>query len=295
MWRGALVVVATFALAMTLELPGDPPATGARAVPVAAAARLSPVAAPADWRPDVRAAERWARTRAGEVSFAVRTEHRLFGRRFSRQVPSASVIKAMLLAAYMRQPSVRRRGLRDDERALLSPMIRWSDNDAASAVFVRVGAWRVMRFARRVGMTDFEVDPWWGRSRITAADQTRLFLRFDRWLPRRHRSYGMRLLRTIVPGQRWGIARVAPEGWRLSFKGGWGDGSGSINHQVALLQRDRVRVSIAVLTTGNPSHAYGSETLRGVARRLLRGLARHAEPAAGGAVRGSRSRCCRRP
>ncbi|HEX2231774.1 MAG TPA: M15 family metallopeptidase, partial [Thermoleophilaceae bacterium] len=40
-------------------------------------------------------------------------------------------------------------------------------------------------------------------------------------------------------------------------------------HEVALLERDGKRFSVAVLTDGNPSHEYGTQTLRGVARRLL--------------------------
>ncbi len=84
----------------------------------------------------------------------------------------------------------------------------------------------------------------------------------------------MRLLRSVVPSQRWGVARVRPRGWTLYFKGGWGSGSGAADHQVALLTRGRLRVSAAVMTTGNPSHAYAKRTLRGTFSRLLRGLAR---------------------
>jgi hypothetical protein len=61
-------------------------------------------------------------------------------------------------------------------------------------------------------------------------------------------------------------------GWRVYFKGGWGSGTGAVDHQVALLRRGNRRVSIAVLTTGSPNHEYGKETLRGVFARLLRGL-----------------------
>jgi hypothetical protein len=45
-----------------------------------------------------------------------------------------------------------------------------------------------------------------------------------------------------------------------------------VDHQVALLRAGRDRVAVAVLTTGNPDHAYGQQTLRGVFARLLRGL-----------------------
>ena len=36
---------------------------------------------------------------------------------------------------------------------------------------------------------------------------------------------------------------------------------------MALLRRDGRRVAVAIMTTANPSHAYGKATLRGVARR----------------------------
>jgi hypothetical protein len=76
-----------------------------------------------------------------------------------------------------------------------------------------------------------------------------------------------------VPSQRWGVGRVTPAGWTLHFKGGWGAGTGAVDHQVALLRRGDQRVAVAVMTTGNPSHAYGTRTLEGVFRRVLRGLA----------------------
>ena len=41
-------------------------------------------------------------------------------------------------------------------------------------------------------------------------------------------------------------------------------------HEAALFERSGRRFSLAVLTDGNPSHDYGTETLRGVARRIFR-------------------------
>jgi hypothetical protein len=45
-----------------------------------------------------------------------------------------------------------------------------------------------------------------------------------------------------------------------------------VDHQVVLLRKGDRRISVAVLTTDSPSHAYGKETLRGVFARLLAGL-----------------------
>jgi hypothetical protein len=226
------------------------------------------------WQPGVDDAEAFARTRRGGVSFAVRTECGAWGRRQDAGVPSASVLKAMLLVAYLQRANTATKPLSREQEALLDPMIRRSDDDAASRVFRIVGAQRLQRDARRWGMRAFRVSAFpWGASRITAADQARFWLHLDRRLPPRHRAYGLRLLRTIVPSQRWGVAQARPRGWTLHFKGGWGSGSGAVDHQVALLTRGDQRVSLAVLTTAQGTHAYGKATLRGVARRLLRGLA----------------------
>jgi hypothetical protein len=122
-------------------------------------------------------------------------------------------------------------------------------------------------------MRAFTSAPIWGLSRIDAADQTLFFLHIERYIPRRHRATALRLLSSIVPSQRWGIAQVRPAGWALYFKGGWGSGTGAVDHQVALLRRGKRRLSVAILTTNSPSHDYGKQTLRGVAARLLGGLA----------------------
>jgi hypothetical protein len=244
-------------------------------VAVLVGAAPASAAAPRGWRDGVAAAQKYAATRAGTVSFAVRTERGIAGLAPDQSFPSASVVKAMLLTAYLRQPTVRGRALRPGERDLLTPMVRWSSNKDASAISTMLGFGALDRLARRAGMTQFvEAASCWGCSRIAARDQTRFFLAIDRLLPKRHRAYGLGLLERIVPRQRWGVARAAPRGWRLYFKGGWGSGRGLVDHQVALLTRGPERVSVAVLTSGSPSHRYATETLRGVFRRLLAPLRR---------------------
>jgi hypothetical protein len=152
-------------------------------------------------------------------------------------------------------------------------MIRRSDNLAAGRVLGIDGSRTVYGVARRAGMRRFRlVTGIWGLSRVDAADQARFFLHVDSLVAPRHRAYAMRLLNTITPVQRWGIARVRPSGWRLYFKGGWGSGTGWVDHQTALLTRDDQRVAISILTFEDGSHPYGKQTLQGIAEHLLRGL-----------------------
>ena len=255
-------------LCLALLLPSPPPGTAAER------------ATGRPWKPSVSGARRYARTRLGEVSFAIAGRHlRLRSFRGARTAPAASVIKAMLLVAYLRQPAVRKRRLREDERALLEPMIRVSDNAAGIQVAALLGEGRVERLARATRMRDFEwvYEPGWlgGLSQISARDQARFMRRYERFVPRRHRRFARHLLRSVVSWQRWGVASVRHRGWRLYFKGGWGiadDGLGSVSHQVAFLERGHCRVGLAILTEHNPSTTYGNETLQGVASRLLHGL-----------------------
>jgi hypothetical protein len=221
------------------------------------------------WRPDMRAARAYARTRQGDIAFAVRTPHAFYGYRADHDEWSASVVKAMLLVTYLDESWVSNRPLRPSEEAVLGPMIRASNNNDAQQIFDTVGESGLARLAHRVGMDRFATNPVWGAIEITARDQTRFFLHIDGFIARRHRSYAMRLLRSIVPWERWGVGEIAPSGWKLYFKGGWGYGTGLLDHQVALLVRGCARVSIAVLTMYDGSHPYGKATLRAIFARLL--------------------------
>ena len=239
-------------------------------VSLALALAIAPApAAAAVWKPGVRAARQYAQSRPGEVTFAVLVGDRAYGHRASLTVPAMSLMKPILMAAYLRRPEVRSRPLARDERQRLAAMIRWSDNAAAERVLAVVGLAGELAVARRAGMRDFVPFSVRGTSETSARDQARLFWRLPRILPRRHRAYAMGLLRTIVREQRWGIARARPRGWRLHFKGGW---DASTNHQSALLTMGRRQVALAITTEGGGPGA--AETLRGVASRLLRGLAR---------------------
>jgi hypothetical protein len=235
----------------------------------AAAQRAEPPAAfPARVR--VAAARQFLKGRAGVESLAlIDSRGRLYGVAPRRVYVAASVVKAMLLVSYL--CSIGRRPPDGAERGMLGPMITRSDNHMADAVYARVGDERLRHLARRARMRRFSVAYHWGSATFSAADQARFFLRVDRLVPRRNRAYARRLLSSIVPYQRWGFAPFAARrGFRAFFKGGWrGTASGRLVHEAALFERGALRFALAVLTDGNPSHEYGTETLRGVASRIF--------------------------
>jgi hypothetical protein len=235
----------------------------------AAEAALDGRAVPSKQR--IESAKRYLRARQGINSFSVMdSKGRLRGLAQGRVYISASVVKAMLLVAYLRK--IRARRPSPEERSLLAPMIRRSDNDAANAIYARLGDAPLYRIARRAKMRRFSVAGYWANAHFSAADQARLMARVLRLTPKRTRRYARRLLSSIVPAQRWGFSRYSLRaGWRTFFKGGWRATSrGQLVHEVALFQRRGSRFSLAVLTDGNPSMAYGTASLRGVAARLFR-------------------------
>jgi hypothetical protein len=226
------------------------------------------------WQPDIEAARQYADTRAGHIGFAVfdmrgRLSHSGGGGR----AHMASTFKVMLLVAYLRRPSVEDRDLTDYEKSLLKPMIRRSDNDAATTIRNILGRAPIERLAKKVGMRHFVWNDIWGYCQTSARDQALFMRTLERYVPKRHWHFAKRQLARIIPSQRWGIGKVdLPSGWDLYFKGGWGSGSGAVDHQVVLLRNRHRRIGIGVLTEANPSHAYGKETLQGVFQLLLHRL-----------------------
>lgn len=214
----------------------------------------------------VRKALAWAARREGRVAVAVvDSRGHLHGLHATAGFTSASVVKSMLLVAFLRSHATIPAGM----RATLAAMIRCSDNAATAVVYSRVGRSGLMRLARRAGMRGFRPYGGWITTRITAADLARFFLDMERYIPKRHRQFANRLLAGIVPSQRWGIpAAAAPRGYRTYFKGGW-LGAFILANQAARLERGKVRLGLAVFTDGNPSSGYGLETIRGTTARLL--------------------------
>jgi len=216
------------------------------------------------------AATGFLNSRTGATAFAVvdRQGH-LSGVRIHEHFKTASVVKAMMLVAYLQMLNAQHRGLGGGDTSLLYPMIHVSDNNAASAVLGIVGGSALARVARESGMSDYAPGVgWWAYTQTSAADQARLFFMLERLIPRRFYPYARGLLAGIDPSQSWGVPAVARPRWQVFFKGGWLPSEGVFN-QVARLERPGVTITIAVLGSGEPSMSYGEQTIEGVAGALL--------------------------
>lgn len=215
---------------------------------------------------------RFAEGRTGVVSLAVvNSEGQLRGRDENRRYAAASVVKAMLLAAEVRRLKQAGEGIDPATRSLSTAMITASDNEAADAIYARVGDQGLFDVARRAEMTRFTVAGYWGNAQITAADMARFFGDLDRVLAREHRVYAKGLLGSVVASQSWGIPAAAGDRWAVRFKGGWLPEHALVHQAAELRERHGNReLAIVVLTDQQPSFAYGVETVRGIAERLLR-------------------------
>jgi beta-lactamase family protein len=218
----------------------------------------------------IAAATRFLDSRAGRTSFAVLDSHgRLNGLRLHEHFQSASVVKVMMLVAYLQMLDAHHRALGYADTSLLYPMIHISDNNAASAVLAVVGGGALARVAREGGMTDYApAVGWWAYTQTSAADQARFLFSLERLIPPQFYGYARGLLSGIEPSQSWGIPHVARPRWQVFFKTGALPSEGLFN-EVGRVERPGVTFTIAVFTSGDPSMAYGEQTIQGVAAALL--------------------------
>ena len=221
----------------------------------------------------IAAAKSYASARAGIVSFTVIDSR---GKRRSldgdRQFVAASVVKAMLMACFLNMKTVEHESLSSSDDLNLRAMITKSDNDAADEIYAQVGDARLYNLANRLGMRHFSVRGYWANAQLTTNDQALLMAHLSTAVYRRYYAYARSLLSSVVSWESWGIPQVARmRGWKVFFKGGWrGTDRGQLIHEVARLERRGQTIAICVMTDGDPSSAYGEETVLGIAQRLLR-------------------------
>jgi hypothetical protein len=212
-------------------------------------------------------------SRIGRTAFAVfDSEGRLSGLHVHWTFTTASVVKAMLLVAYLRRlHAMGQHHVDAYSNSFLYPMIHISDNNAATQCWSIVGDSGLYAIAAAAGMTEFSVSGSWLNAELSPADQARFFFELDSLIPPEFVGYARYLLSTIEPSQTWGIPVIArPLGYAVFFK----DGSeptalGQLVHQIARLEGHGRTFALAIMTDGDPTMQYGIDTLQGLTAALL--------------------------
>ena len=219
-------------------------------------------------------AKRYVNSRGGHTALAVvDSEGRLSGIRIHDRFLTGSVVKAMLLVAYLRRLDARGEHRVDSySNSFLYPMTHVSDNNAATQCWSIVGNGGLYALAHAAGMTEFSVTSDWGSAMISAADQAKFFFEMDKLIPHEFVGYARFLLSTIANYESWGIPAIArPLGYAVFFKGGWRPSPDIyLVHQIARVQGHHHTFSLAVMTDGDPDMSYGIDTIQGVTGALLR-------------------------
>ncbi|MFL5822788.1 MAG: hypothetical protein ACJ764_05030 [Solirubrobacteraceae bacterium] len=224
-------------------------------------------------------AEHYLASRGGHTALAVvDSEGRMSGVNIDDQFITGSVVKAMLLVAYLRRlDRMGQHSVDSYSNSFLYPMIHVSDNNAATHCWSIVGNSGLYEVAHAAGMTHFSVDTnasWgseWGAALLTAHDQARFFFYMDSLIPDEFVGYARYLLSHIADYESWGIPHVArPAGYDVFFKAGWRPSPDVfLVHQIARLEKGHERFSLAVMTDGDPDMGYGIQTIQSTTYALL--------------------------
>jgi hypothetical protein len=216
--------------------------------------------------------------------FSVAVLDRKTGKRYSfrgsERYETASVVKVQVLACLLLRAQDNDRDLTPTELALAKRMIRYSDNDATTALFARLGrAPAVSRSNRRLGLTQTTVNSAWGLTRTTVNDQVRLLDELvddDGPLDEESQELAFKLMSTVDDDQDWGVPVVARTGETATVKNGWlprsTDGGRWIINTVGRVTGDDVDVSIAVLSHNHSSMSGGIHVVEKTAKLTRRYL-----------------------
>jgi hypothetical protein len=185
-----------------------------------------------------------------------------------RPFDSASVIKATILGALLREAMEQHRHLTQREVNLAAEMITESDNDAASALWAQIGHRWLTRFLSLAKMTETRPGPggYWGLTQITAHDEwllLRLLMNANSVLNSPSRNFALSLMAHVTHAQEWGVPAGAPTSMTVHVKNGWlplAPGGWRI-HSIGCFTGHHRSYSIVMLTQDNPSMAYGITTI----------------------------------
>jgi len=201
---------------------------------------------------------------------------------------TASIVKAGILATLLLQAQRAHAGLSVAQQQLATSMIEESDNDAASALWDTIGAAPGLAAADRAfGLLRTEPGPGglWGLTATTVTDQLALLAALTSAhspLTAASRHYELGLMRSVEPGENWGVTAAADPGSRPAVKNGWlPDGTQSglwVINSIGVLRHDGQRLLVAVLSSAQPTEAVGISQVQAAARAAAAAVTQPACP-----------------
>ncbi|MFF0447456.1 serine hydrolase [Streptomyces sp. NPDC004609] len=199
--------------------------------------------------------------------------------RAAQKFDSASVVKVTVLGALLMDAQKQNRSLTSREQGLAKAMITQSDNASTSTLWKQLGVTKIQRFLTAATMTQTVPGSggYWGLTQITARDQQRLLhLLTTRGtvLTDASRAYVLKLMREVVPSQRWGTPAGAPATATIQVKNGWVPRAthGWRVHSIGAFTGAKHDYTMTVLTQGNRTMNDGVNTIQAVARAIHKGL-----------------------
>jgi hypothetical protein len=198
----------------------------------------------------------------------------------------ASVVKVNILVALLARSTSTNQLLDARQDDLARQMIELSDNDAATVLWnIAGGSVGIGSFNKAIGLSSTTLSPcvqcpgfpWpgWGLSTTSPLDLLKLlrniFVSSAKLTPS-SQQYVRQLMETVVPSERWGITGGVPGNVTVALKNGWvplnlTDTDWQIN-SVGWVHGNGRDYIAALLSTGNPSEAYGIQTLDAVSSLL---------------------------
>ena len=191
---------------------------------------------------------------------------------------TASIVKVDILETLLHKCQQSGIPLDEDDQDEATQMIEASNNDDATDLWDEAGgAAPIASFDVSAGMTDTHPDnEAWGLSTTTAVDQVTLLRHLaypNSLLTDNSRRYELGLMENIDAGENWGISYGIPDGVAVALKNGWlpQEDGWQIN-SIGFVDGDGRKYVIAVLTSADPSEAYGINTIQGLSALVWNGL-----------------------
>jgi Beta-lactamase enzyme family len=199
----------------------------------------------------------------------------------SEHFDSASIVKAIIMAALLRWHQQTERPLSAWEKSEATLMITQSDNNAATALWDELGLGNLQHFLNLAGMGETQLgqDGEWGLTQVTAHDEMlllKLLTAPNSVLDAYSRSYQLGLMAHVVNWEAWGVTAGTPSGATWHVKNGWlPDATGWHINSIGTFSGHGRNYMIAVLSDNTDMHddeQYGISTIEDVARLVQHDL-----------------------